>query len=104
MSALIALSAGALATWLLRVGFITLLPADRLPVRLQRALRYVGPAVLAALVVSSLAGRAGPPALVQPSAQHLALLAAALVALRIRNLAAPLGAALLVMVVAGAVS
>ena len=30
MSALLALSAGALATWLLRVTFITVLPAQRL--------------------------------------------------------------------------
>ncbi len=80
MTALVALSLGALATWLLRVGFITLLPADRLPARLRRALPHVGPAVLAVLVVSSLAGPGGLSALLTPSAQHAALLAAALVA------------------------
>ena len=104
MSAFIGLSLGALATWLLRVGFITLLPADRLPEGLRRALRHAGPAVLAALVVTSLVGHSGPAALVQPSAQHLALLAAALVAWRVRNVAAPIAVALLVMMIAGAVS
>ena len=104
MTALLALSLGALATWLLRVGFIALLPADRLPAALRRALPHVGPAVLAALVVSSLAGSGGPAALFAPSAQHVALLAAALVAVWIRNLAAPIAVAVLVMLVAGAVS
>jgi branched chain amino acid efflux pump len=104
MTALLALTLGALATWLLRVGFVTILPADRLPVRLRRALPHVGPAVLAALVISSLAGTGGPAALFTPSAQHVALLAAALVAVRFRNLAAPIAAALLVMLLVGAVA
>jgi branched-subunit amino acid transport protein len=102
MSAFVALSLGALATWLLRVAFIAVLPADRLPEGLLRALRHVGPAVLGALVVTTLVGHDGLPALFVPSARHLALLAAALVAVRFRNLAAPIAAALLVMLVAGA--
>jgi len=101
MSALLALSAGALATWLLRVSFLTLLPADRLPAQLRQALRHIGPAALGALIVSSLVGQGGLPALVIPSAEHVALLAAGLVAWRIRNLAAPMAAALAVMTVAG---
>ena len=56
MSALLTLSACAVATWLLRVAFITLLPADRLPEAAHRALRYAGPAVLGAMVVTSLIG------------------------------------------------
>jgi branched-subunit amino acid transport protein len=104
MSAFVALALGALATWLLRVSFITLLPADRLPDRLRRSLRHVGPAVLAALVVTSLMGTGGPAALAAPSAEHVALLAAGVVAWRFRNLVAPITAAVLVMLVVGAVS
>jgi branched-subunit amino acid transport protein len=103
MSALLTLSMCAVATWLLRVAFIALLPADRLPGAPHRALRYAGPAVLGAMVVTSLIGSDGLAALA-PSARHLALLAAALVAWRVRNLAAPIIAALAVMLVAAAVS
>ena len=103
MSALLTLSACAVATSLLRVAFITLLPADRLPGAAHRALRYAGPAVLGAMVVTSLIGPDGLAALA-PSARHLALLAAALAAWRVRNLAAPIIAALAVMLVAAAVS
>jgi branched-subunit amino acid transport protein len=103
MSALLALSACAVATWLLRVVFITLLPADRLPGAVHRALRHAGPAVLGAMVVTSVIGPDGLAALA-PSVRHVALLAAALVAWRVRNLAAPISAALAVMLVAAAVS
>lgn len=101
MTGLLALSGGALTTWLLRVSFITLLPADRLPPRVRRSLRHAGPAVLSALIVTGLAGQGGAAALLVPSARHLALLVAGLVAWRVRNLAAPIAAALAVMVVAG---
>lgn len=101
MFAVIALSAGALATWLLRVSFITLLPADRLPEALRLALCHVGPAALGALVVTSLVGRGGLSALLVPSASLLALTVAGLVAWRVRNPAAPMAAALAVMIVAG---
>jgi branched-subunit amino acid transport protein len=104
MTGLLALSGGALATWLLRVSFITLVPADRLPPGLWRALRHAGPAVLSALIVTGLAGHGDAAALLVPSARHLALLIAGLVAWRFRNLAAPIAAALAVMVVAGLVS
>jgi branched-subunit amino acid transport protein len=104
MTVLLALSGGALTTWLLRISFITLLPADRLPPRLRRSLRHAGPAVLGALVVTGLAGHGDAAALLVPSARHLALLVAGLVAWRFRNLAAPIAAALAVMVVAGLLS
>ena len=101
---MLALSLGALATWLLRVSFIGFVPADRLPAAVRRALAHVGPAVLGALVVTGLIGHRGPAALLVPSASHLALLVAGLVAWRIRNLAAPIAAALAVMVVAQVLS
>jgi branched-subunit amino acid transport protein len=103
MSALLTLSGCAVATWLLRIAFITLLPADRLPRAFHRALRHAGPGVLGALLVTSLIGPDSVAALT-PSASHVALLAAALVAWRVRNPAAPIAAALTVMLVASAVS
>jgi branched-subunit amino acid transport protein len=104
VSALVAQSLGALATWLLRISFIVLLPADRLPGWVRRTLRHVGPAALAALVVIGLAGQGGPAALFTPSAEHVALLAAGLAAWRFRNLVAPIAVALAVMIMMGAVS
>lgn len=94
----LALAVGALATWILRVCFITLLPADRLHPRVRRTLRHVGPAVLGAMIVTMLVGHGGLPALVTPTARHLALLVAALVAWRVRNVLAPMAAALAVLV------
>jgi branched chain amino acid efflux pump len=45
------LVAAALGTYLLRASFLTLVPADRLPVWARRGLEFVPPAVLAALAV-----------------------------------------------------
>jgi branched-subunit amino acid transport protein len=56
----LAASAGAVAvTWVLRVLLITLVPASRLPVAVQRALPHVGPAALMAVVAAALFGSAG---------------------------------------------
>ncbi|WP_409330574.1 AzlD domain-containing protein [Trujillonella humicola] len=56
MTALLACTGAALATWLLRILLIALVPATRLPGPVQRALPHVGPAVLAALVAAALVG------------------------------------------------
>jgi uncharacterized membrane protein len=72
MSAVAALAVGALATWVLRTTFIALVPADRLHPRVRRTLRHVGPAVLGAMIVTLVVGHGGLPALVTPSARHLA--------------------------------
>jgi branched-subunit amino acid transport protein len=95
---MIALGAAAAATWLLRVALITLVPARRLPASLQRGLTHLAPAAFAALVVTALVGDGGLVALVTPSAAHVALLAAGLVALRVRNLAVPVVTAVAVTV------
>jgi branched-subunit amino acid transport protein len=95
------LAVGALVSWVLRIGFITLLPADRLHPRVRRILRHVGPAVLGAMIVTMLVGHGGLPALLTPGPGHLALLVAALVAWRVRNVAVPMAAALAVVVGAG---
>jgi branched-subunit amino acid transport protein len=100
MKTVLALGAGALVTWVLRTVFIALVPADRLPARVRRMLRHVGPAMLGAMIVTLLVGHGGLPALVTPSARHLALLVAGLVAWRVRNVAVSMAAALAVMVAA----
>ncbi|TCO45607.1 branched-subunit amino acid transport protein [Kribbella antiqua] len=41
-------------SWVLRIAFITLLPADRLPARLKSGLEYLAPAVLASIVAVEL--------------------------------------------------
>jgi branched-subunit amino acid transport protein len=53
----------AAACWAMRALFVLVVPADRLPARLQHGLAQLAPAVLAALVVAELAGSAqgAPP-------------------------------------------
>ncbi len=45
---------GAVGTYALRLLFITLIPANRLPERLRGTLQLVGPAALAALISSDI--------------------------------------------------
>lgn len=40
-------------TYLLRIAFVTLVPADRLPAAVQGGLTYVGPAAMAALATAA---------------------------------------------------
>jgi branched-subunit amino acid transport protein len=54
MIALLSMLALGAVSWVFRIAFITLLPADRLPARLQNQLEYLAPAVLAAIVAVEL--------------------------------------------------
>jgi branched-subunit amino acid transport protein len=54
MNALIPMLILGAVSWLLRIAFVTLFPADRLPARLQNSLEYLPPAVLAAIVAVEL--------------------------------------------------
>ena len=63
MTAVIAFLGAAVATYVLRVLLITLVPASHLPAGVRRFLPYVGPAVLAALVATALF----PPSGAQPA-------------------------------------
>jgi branched-subunit amino acid transport protein len=94
VTALLVLFGGAVATYLLRVLLLAVVPPERLPAWLGEALPHVGPAVLAALIATALVQAASVAA-------ALALLAAGLVAWRFRGLAAPMAGALLVMLAAG---
>jgi branched-subunit amino acid transport protein len=76
---------GMLVTYLTRLSFIVLFPAERLPARVRRGLRYAPPAVLAAIILPSLLLPAGSGriALFQP--RLVAGSIAGIVAWRTRN-------------------
>jgi branched-subunit amino acid transport protein len=54
MTALLALLALGAVSWVLRITFVNLLPADRLPTRLRNGLEYLAPAVLSAIIAVEL--------------------------------------------------
>lgn len=72
---------GLIVTYATRLSFLVLLPAERLPAAIQRALQYAPPAVLAAIILPTVAGDGGPAA----APRWLAASAAALVAWRTGN-------------------
>jgi branched-subunit amino acid transport protein len=90
MSAGLVLTGAGLVSWVLRVLFIVLVPARRLPPPVHRALAHTGPAALAALLATDLAQSGFDGG--SPVALLLALLAAALVARRTRSLLLATGA------------
>ncbi len=85
MSYLPALAVAGLLTFLTRLSFIALLGRFELPPLAARALRFVPPAVLSAIIVPELALRGGELQLGWRNARLLAGLAAALVAWKSRN-------------------
>lgn len=90
-TALFAVLAVGAITYAMRAGLILVLADAELPDRLLRALRYVAPAVLAALVVSLIADADAPRQGVT-FAEVAGLLVAAPVAWKTKNLIATLGA------------
>lgn len=94
MTATLALIGAAAGSYVLRIGFVALIDVERLPGAVQEALRYVGPAVTAAIVVTSLAHGEGSAGLHLSAAQVTGLLAAALATWRTGSLLWALGAAM----------
>jgi branched-subunit amino acid transport protein len=88
---LLLLGAGVLS-WMMRLAFIVLLPASRLPQRARRFLDHGVVAIPAALVATRLAGSGGLSALVVPSPALLALLVSGVVAWRTEHLAGTVAA------------
>jgi branched-subunit amino acid transport protein len=78
--------AGAAGTYLLRLSFIGLLPANRLPARVQKSLRFVPPAVLAGLILPAILGSGASVNLNPANPRLLAGLLAAIIAWRTRNI------------------
>ena len=54
MTALLALLVLGAVSWVLRITFVTVLPADRLPARVRNGLEYLAPAVLASIIAVEL--------------------------------------------------
>lgn len=84
MTPLAVLLLGAVGTYLLRVTFILVVPAHRLPQRLRNALQLVGPAALAALVGTDIRYAAGHQTNIWPTIA--AVITAGVVAAMTRNL------------------
>lgn len=86
---LLAIVAVGIGTYATRASFIIVLAERGLPPLLQRAVRNVGPAVLAALVASLLVGERGLAGLA-PSVELVSLMAGGVVAWRLKNVIAGL--------------
>ncbi|HSJ45756.1 MAG TPA: AzlD domain-containing protein [Euzebyales bacterium] len=101
MNAALALLGAAAGSYVLRIAFVTLIDVERLPDAVKEALRYVGPAVTAAIVVSSLAHGEGRAGLDVSAAQVIGLLAAAVTAWRSGSLLWSLGAGMVSFTLVG---
>jgi branched-subunit amino acid transport protein len=84
MTVLLLVLASTLVTWGLRVLLIGVVPADRLPARLQAVLDDVAPIVLAAMLATTVVAGGGRAALTSPTT--FAVLAGAIVAWRTGHL------------------
>ena len=84
-AALFVLAVSAVGTYAMRGGLILLLADRTLPDHVERGLRYVGPAVLAALTVSLAAGGGGEGSSLD-AAEIVATFAACATAWRTKNL------------------
>ena len=83
---LAAMAALALLCWGLRVAFVLLVPADRLPAAVARGLQYLAPAALASICAVELTGTLEPGDLLSTAASLAVVAVAAAVALRTRNM------------------
>ncbi len=99
-AALAAVLVVGLITYLARAGLILFLADRPLPPNIARALQYVGPAVLSALVVSFIAGGEGASGI--DVEEFVALAVAAGVAARVKNLLLALTAGMVTLWVVAA--
>lgn len=98
MSTFAALSAVVVAgviTYATRAGLILFLAERPLPANITRALRYVGPAVLAALTVNLVAGGRGIDGIEGP--ELIAVGVGVVAAIVVRNLIVALGAGMIAL-------
>jgi branched-subunit amino acid transport protein len=86
MTEVVSLAAVAVACWLFRITFVLVVPAERLPERVQQALTYLAPAVLAGMVAVELTSVVSPSDLTGSGLSFAALALVALVAYRSRSL------------------
>jgi len=93
VSVVIVLAVG-LGTYVARLSFIGLLGSRRLPITLERALEYIAPAVLAALVLPAVIRPEGAIDLSVDNLKLFAALSAAIVAWATRNVLATIATGL----------
>lgn len=86
MTAWLAFILGGLVTYLMRASFILFVGQRELPGFAIRALRYVGPAVFAAIVLPATVGDEGLARFTQPDARLLALAVGAVVMWKTRSM------------------
>jgi branched-subunit amino acid transport protein len=101
VTALLVLLAIAGGTWALRVAFVTIVDVDALPSLVREALDYLGPAVMAAVVITTIAHGEGHAGLRPSLAEVAGLVAALVVALRTGTLLWALAAAMGVFTAVG---
>lgn len=77
---------GLVVTYLIRLSFILLIPFERLPERFRRGLRFVPPAVLAALIAPALLLPEGSWDLTLGNERLLAGIVAIVLAVRTKNI------------------
>jgi branched-subunit amino acid transport protein len=97
MAIWLTITAAGVLTFLTRLSFIALLGRWQPPDVLRRALRYVPPAVLCAIIFPELFLRDGKLALALDNARLFAGLAAALVGWRTRNIFLTIAAGMIVL-------
>lgn len=88
---------GMAATYATRLSFLVIIPHDRLPLTARRALRFVPPAVLAAIILPELIRPAGPIDLSWGNDRWIAGILAALVAWRFKNTWLTIGVGLIAL-------
>jgi len=76
---------GMIVTYLIRLSFTVILPPERLPAVMQRGLRFVPPAILAAIVLPELLRPTGVIDISPGNPQLLAGIVAAFVAWKTKN-------------------
>ena len=90
MTTLAVFAAAGAVTWVLRVAFITVVPARHLPASVIDTLRYAGPAAFAALLVTTLTAHPAGPA-VDHWRTITAVAVTGVVTWRLRNLMVAIG-------------
>lgn len=88
---------GMAATYTTRLSFLVIVPHDRLPQLARRALRFVPPAVLAAIILPELIRPGGTLDLSLGNDRWIAGIVAALVAWRFRNTWLTIGAGMIAL-------
>jgi branched-subunit amino acid transport protein len=92
---------GGLITYAIRLSFVVLLERWQMPVMLQRALRFVPPAVLSAIILPEVLMQEGQVVIGLENLRLIAGLAAALVAWKTKNALLTVGVGMAVLLIAG---